>query len=49
MENSVSICCDVACPERFSCAQFARAMDVNAGKIINGYYIIEKCNYEKAK
>ena len=49
MPENVSICCNVQCPERLSCAQFARAMDVNAGKILSWYYIIEKCSYEKAK
>ena len=49
MEN-VLICCNVKCPDRFSCAKFARAMDVNSGKILSGYQIVE-CNnhseYEK--
>ena len=47
MENSISICCKVSCPERFSCAKFARALDVNIGKIVAGYYEIEGCEYEK--
>lgn len=49
MANSVSICCNVNCPDRHSCAQFTRAMDVNAGKIVEEYHIIEKCDFEKAK
>ena len=48
--EQVTICCDVTCPERFSCQKFARAMDVNGGKITNGYTIV-KCEkfkeYEK--
>lgn len=49
--NGVSICCKTDCPERFTCAQFARAMDVNSGKLFieGSYYIIDKCSYEKAK
>jgi hypothetical protein len=29
------------------CAKFARALDVNSGKITSGYYIVDKCEYEK--
>lgn len=47
MEASVSICCNLKCAERFSCAKFARALDVNSGKIKSGYYEVEKCEYEK--
>jgi hypothetical protein len=47
--NKVSICCNVKCNERFTCAQFARALDVNSGKIASNYYEIDKCSYEKAK
>lgn len=49
--DDVNICCNVNCSERFSCACFSRALDVNAGKILKGYRIIEckKGNYwEKA-
>lgn len=47
MENSISICCNVKCPDRHDCAKFQRALDVNSGKIQSGYYEIEKCEYEK--
>lgn len=47
MENNISICCKTDCPHRMECAKFTRAMDVNAGKIVSGYYLIEKCEYEK--
>lgn len=49
--DKVSICCNVECAERHGCAQFARAMDINAGRLNVGdnYVIIEKCNYEKAR
>lgn len=46
MMEKVSICCDVKCRERFSCAKFTRALDVNAGKI-RSYYEVDKCEYEK--
>lgn len=51
MENRISICCNVKCPDRFTCAQFSRAMDINSGKLYAGenFYIIDKCSYEKAK
>lgn len=45
--NSVSICCNVHCTERFTCAKFARALDVNSGKIKANYYEVEKCEYER--
>lgn len=38
--EAVSICCDVTCRRRMECAQFSRALDVNAGKV-KLYYIIE--------
>lgn len=44
--TSVSICCNTTCAQRFQCAKFARAMDVNNGIIKNGYYIIDKCDFE---
>lgn len=47
---NIHICCNVSCPERFTCQKFSRAMDVNAGKITFGYQEIkcEKFNeYEK--
>lgn len=47
MENKISICCNVKCAERFTCAKFARALDVNSGKIVSNYYEVEKCEYEK--
>lgn len=47
MIESVSICCRVQCPNRFSCAKFGRALDVNAGKIKANYYEVDKCEYEK--
>lgn len=47
MNNVISICCRVQCPERFGCAKFKRAMDVNSGYITNNYTIIDKCEYEK--
>ena len=47
MAQGISICVDLKCPSRFDCKKFARALDVNSGKITNGYYIIEKCEYEK--
>lgn len=44
------VCCNVQCVERFSCQKFARALDVNAGKIKANYQEVE-CNkfseYEK--
>lgn len=48
-ETKISICCNVKCNERFSCAKFARALDVNGGKIVSWYYEIDKCDYEKVK
>ena len=47
MQAKIPICCNTQCPERFSCGKFSRAMDVNSGKILGNYYIIEKCEYEK--
>lgn len=47
MENSIAICCKIDCPNKFTCAKFGRALDVNSGKIKQGYYIVEKCDYEK--
>jgi hypothetical protein len=47
MENNISICCKTDCPHRMECAKFARALDVNSGKITSGYYIVDKCEYEK--
>lgn len=49
--DEITICCNVTCPIRFTCATFARAIDVNSGKVTGGYRIIEcvKSNhYEKA-
>lgn len=43
--NNITICCNVGCPQRFSCGCFSRAMDVNAGKIVSGYAIIECINF----
>ena len=37
----ILICCNVGCAERFSCQKFARALDVNSGKI--------KANYEEVE
>lgn len=47
MESNISICCNVQCRERFTCAKFSRALDVNGGKIRALYYEVEKCEYEK--
>lgn len=49
--DTITICCNVGCAERHSCAQFARAMDVNSGKIAfsDNVRILDKCSYEKAK
>lgn len=47
VNEKISICCDTTCQERFTCAKFSRALDVNCGKIKSGYYIVEKCEYEK--
>lgn len=45
MEREIfDICCNVGCPERFSCQLFARALDVNAGKI-KQYQIINCQNF----
>lgn len=33
----ILICCNVGCPQRFSCQKFARALDVNGGKIKANY------------
>lgn len=46
-EVDILICCKVSCPERFSCAKFARALDVNGGKIKANYREVDKCEYEK--
>ena len=46
--EEVKVCCKVDCRERFSCAKFARALDVNSGKIRAGYVVIGKCEYEKS-
>lgn len=46
----VTICCNTGCGERLSCQKFARALDVNSGKVKTGYVIVEcdKFNqYEK--
>jgi hypothetical protein len=49
MEREVfDICCNVNCPERFSCQLFARAMDVNSGKMML-YQIIECKNFNYYK
>ena len=51
MNEEITICCNVSCPVRFSCATFGRAVDVNVGKIRAGYRIIECVKseyYEKA-
>ena len=45
--NEVTICCKVSCEVRMNCGKFQRALDVNSGKIIKGYYEVEKCEYEK--
>ncbi len=45
--DKISICCRTDCATRHECAKFARAMDVNSGKIATGYYIIDKCEFEK--
>lgn len=45
--NIVSICCNVHCTERFTCAKFSRALDVNGGKIKANYYEVKKCEYER--
>ena len=47
MENTIAICVDIKCPSRLDCKKFTRALDVNSGKITKGYYIIEKCDFEK--
>lgn len=47
MEQGISICVDLKCGWRLDCKKFARALDVNSGKITKGYYIVEKCEYEK--
>ena len=39
----MTICTNVTCPQRMECAQFQRAIDVNAGKV-KVYDIIE-CNH----
>jgi hypothetical protein len=46
MEQGISICVDLKCGWRLDCKKFARAMDVNSGKITKGYYIVEKYEYE---
>lgn len=35
--NEVTICCKVSCEVRMNCGKFQRALDVNSGKIRNGY------------
>ena len=47
IDADISICCNTKCGERFSCAKFSRALDVNSGKIKARYYEVEKCEYEK--
>ena len=47
MEQSISICTKIDCPNRYTCAKFSRAIDVVKGDIKSGYYIVEKCEYEK--
>lgn len=42
--ETFDICCNVECPERFSCQLFARAIDTNAGKI-KRYQIITCQNF----
>lgn len=48
--EKTTICCNVNCPEKFTCQKFSRALDVNSGKIKANYVEIkcEKFNeYEK--
>ena len=47
MNETIAICVDIKCEFRLTCKKFARALDVNSGKITKGYYIIDKCDYEK--
>lgn len=28
----MTICCNIICPQRFDCALFSRALEVNSGK-----------------
>lgn len=47
MNDKVIICCNVTCDERFRCAKFSRALDVNAGKITGNYDLTGKCEFER--
>jgi hypothetical protein len=44
--NEILICCDVVCDVRMECGNFLRALDVNGGKIRNGYAEV-KCENRK--
>ena len=35
--SEILICCNVSCDVRMECGKFQRALDVNGGKIRNGY------------
>lgn len=41
------ICTKMTCERRLFCKKFANAIDVNTGKVKSGWYIIDKCEYEK--
>ena len=43
MKESVTICCNISCSLRLGRAKFARALEVNSGKIKNGYVEV-KCS-----